>query len=296
MYIEFIKVFFVSHLLIPIILVFLLFPLAFLKKKIPCIKSKELVFYLLISSCILALPGVLGCTGVEFIPFWYLVGSVLYLLFGWIHLRQLHHRFKTQDSSPWLAVTFELLLTFFSLLLGVYLFTYLFNWLSPFEGHALLSASCSLSFLIPLFFNYSYIQFLTIPFSIYNTWSYEPNKQAIDFDGFDLNKLKVVTIELTKNVGDGNQFRIKAKMLAEGISFGDWFQKVLEDYNFKNRTDQIELNSEEGVYYHWIFYVKRSFFHFRRYIDFEGDSIQNKIKEHDIIVCKRVVENKQHTN
>ncbi|MBB1139384.1 TssN family type VI secretion system protein [Myroides sp. WP-1] len=296
MYIEFIKVFFVSHLIIPTILVLLLFPLVFLKKKMAFIKTKELLFYLLISGCILALPGLLGFTGIAFNPFWYLVGSIVYFLFGWIHLKQLVRRFKKQDVPFGLSVTFELLLTLFTLLLGVYLFTYLFDWLSPFKGYALLSASCSISYLIPLLFYYSYIQFLNIPFSIYKTWSYETSRQVIDFDGFDLNKLKVVTVELTKKVGDGNQFRIKAKMLTEGISFGDWFQKVLEDYNFKNGTSRIELNNEEGIYYNWVFYVKRSFFHFRRYIDFEQDSTQNKIKEHDIIVCKRVVENKQNTN
>ena len=296
MYIEFIKAFFLSHLLIPTLLIVLALPLVLLQKKLPFIKLKELFLYLIISGVILSLPGLLGFTGISFNPYWYLIASVLYLLFGWIHLRQLMKRFKGQDVPFWLSVIFELLLTFFTLLLGVYLFTYIFNWLSPFQGYALLSASCSISFLIPLFFYYSYMQLLSIPFSIYRAWRYDVNRNIADFDGFDLTQLKVVSIELAKNVEEGSQFRIKAKMPASGLTFGDWFQKVLDDYNFKNGTNAIALFDEEGLYYTWVFYVKRSFFHLRHYINFDLDSTENKIRENDIIICKRVVENKQQTN
>lgn len=294
MHIEFIKAFFIHYLIIPTVLVVLVFVLILLKKKLPFVKSKELILYLLIGGILLGLPGVFGFAGNTFNPYWYLIASILYFLLGWIHLNQIGKRFQAQDVSTGLLLLFELTITVFTLLFGVLLFTYLFDWLSPFRGYALLSASCSLTFLIPLLFSYSYVQFLKIPFSIYKAWNYDKNKQLIDFDGFDLNKLMVVTLELSKNGGDGNQFRIKAKTLLTGITYGDWFQKVLEDYNFKNATNAIELCNEEGVYYTWIFYVKRSLFHFRHYIDFDLDMAQNSIRENDVIICKRVIEYKQH--
>lgn len=293
MHIEFIKAFFIQYLIIPTVLVVLAFLLIWLKKKLPFIKSKELIFYLLVGGVLLSLPGVFGFAGNIFNPYWYLIGSILYFLLGWIHLHQILKRFQAPDIPEGLSMLFELTITVFLLLFGTMLFVYLFDWLSPFKGYAWLAASCSLTFLIPLLFFYSYVQFLKIPFSIYKTWNYDENKQVFDLDGFDLNKLRVVTLELSKNGGDGHQFRIKAKTLLTGLTFGDWFQKVLEDYNFKNAGNTIELSNEEGVYYTWIFYVKRSLFHLRNYIDFDLDMAQNNIRENDVIICKRVIEYKQ---
>ena len=293
---EFIKAFFLTHLLLPTLLVLLVLPMVLLQKKMPFIKTKEVILYALISGIILALPGLFGFSGSTFNPYWYLIGSMYYFFFGLIHVKQLKKRFRGKDVSPWVSTSFEVILTVFNLLFGVYLFAYIFDWLSPFKGFAYPSATSSISYTIPLFFHYTYQAFLRIPFSIYKTWSYEFNRQVVDFDGVDLNKLLVVTVELTKNVNDGNQFRIKAKTLTTGVTFGDWFQKVLEDYNFKNGTNTIELQQEDGAYYDWIFYTKRSLFHFRKYLDFELDIAQNKLRENDVISCKRVVENKQKIN
>lgn len=292
MHIEIVKAFFLHHLIVPTILFVLVFPIGFLHKKLQLIKGKKLISYVLVSGIVFALPGLFGFTGNAFNPYWYIIASMVYLLFGWIHMNQILKRFQGQDASPVLSRLFELVVTGFILLLGVYLFTYIFDWLSPFTGYALVSATCSTSFLIPLLFYYSYIQFLKIPLSIYKTWSYDKNAQIIDFEDFNLKKLKIVTIELTKNTGDGSHFRIKAKTLATGVSFGDWFQKVLEDYNFKNNANSIELYQDDATYYTWVFYVKRSLFHFRKYIDFDLDFTQNKIKESDVIICKRVIEHK----
>ncbi|MBB1149212.1 hypothetical protein H4K35_03540 [Myroides sp. NP-2] len=296
MHIEFIKAFFLEHLIIPTVLIVLAFLLVYLKKKLPFIRAKELILYLLVGGVLLGLPGLFGFAGNTFNPYWYLIGSILYFLMGCIHLNQIRKRFQALDVAEGLSTLFEVSISVFMLLFGVLLFTYLFDWLSPFKGYALLSASCSITFFIPLLFGYCFNQFLKIPLSIYKTWNYQLNKQPIDFEGFDLSKLKVVTLELSKNEGEGHQFRIQAKTLGTGITFGDWFQKVLEDYNFKNASYTIELRNEEGVYYAWIFYVKRSMFHLRHYIDFELDITQNKIKENDVIICKRVMEHKQQIN
>lgn len=293
MQIDYIKAFFVTHLLLPTLLLFFVLPLALLKQKMPFIKIKEVVCYVLINGIVLALPGLLGFSGNTFSPYWYLIASVIYFLFGLIHLNQIQKRFQGQDVPKGLAKAFEVSLTVCNLVLGVYLFVYVFDWLSPFKGYAYIAATSSIFYTIPLLFYYSYVQFLQIPFSIYKTWSYDVNKQVGDFNGVDLTRLMIVTVELTKNVNDGNQFQIKAKTLTNGVTFGDWFQKVLDDYNFKHGTNTIELHDEDGIYYNWIFYTKRSLFHFRSYLDFDLDISKNRLRENDVISCKRVVENKR---
>ncbi|WP_410879204.1 TssN family type VI secretion system protein [Myroides sp. DW712] len=293
MQIEFIQSFFIAHLLLPLLALLVGIPLVLLQQKMPYIKLKEVLIYVLVNAIVLALPGVLGFSGNRFNPYWYLLGSFFYLLMGCLHVGQVRKRFRGQEVPQGYTQGFEVMLTLINVLLGICLFRYIFDWFSPFIGYATLASTASLVYVVPLLFYYTYIQFLQIPFRIYKTWSYEIYREQLDFDGVDLNQLKVVTIELTKKVNDGHQFRIKAKTLNSGVTFGDWFQKVLEDYNFKNATSTIALQNEDGTYYHWIFYSKRSLFHFRRYLDFDIDMAENKVRENDIICCRRVVENKQ---
>ena len=75
------------------------------------------------------------------------------------------------------------------------------------------------------------------------------------------------------------------------ITFGEWFFRVVDDYNFKNPNSKIQLFDETGVAYYWIFYVKKSFFSMRKYIDFEKDIITNKLSENQYVICKRVINN-----
>lgn len=292
MQIELIKAFFFAYVFLPLLVLILVVFLLLLQKKMPFIKNKEVLLYVIISGIILALPGVLGFSGNMFNPYWYLLASLFYFLMGLVHVYQMAKRFRGQDVPKGLTQGFEIVLTLVNLLLGVCVFRYVFDWLSPFKGYATMASTSGIAYVTPLFFRYTYSQFVQIPFSIYKTWNYEVNRERIDFDGVDLNQLKVITLELTKKVNDGNQFRIKAKTIATGVTFGDWFQKVLEDYNFKNGTNTIALQEEDGTYYHWIFYTKRSLFHWRRYLDFERDIAENKLRENEVISCKRVVENK----
>ncbi|MEK6512476.1 MULTISPECIES: TssN family type VI secretion system protein [Myroides] len=291
--IELVKAFFLKHLLLPTIIIVLVLIVVFLKKKLSFIKPKVVILYTLISGLVLALPGFLGFSGNSFNPYWYIIASIIYLLLGIFNVNQLLKRFQNKDTAKWLTITFEVVITLICMVFGAWLFAYIFDWLSPFKGYAYISATSVIVYIIPLLFYYTYIEFLNIPFSIYKTWTYEKNKQAVDFEGIDFNKLMVINIELTKNVTDGNRFRIKAKTLSSGVSFGDWFHKVLDDYNYKNGTSMIELYNLNGDSYSWVFYVKKSIFHFRRYIDFDLDIAENNIKENDVIVCKRVAEFKQ---
>ncbi len=286
-----IKSFFLKYLLLPLLAIILVVVLGYVKKKSAVIKNKTLIVYILVAALCLALPGFLGFSGNMFNPYWYLLAVIIYLFLGVLHVNLMDRYFKHPDKSNAYIILFKCLVTLICMLLGAYLFVYAFMWLSPYDGYAYMAATGMLIFIVPLSFYYCYLQFMNIPFDIYKTWQHTPGQKPVDFEGIDYNKLMVVNLELTKNIEDGNRFRIKAKSLSKGISFGDWFYRVIDDYNHRNPNNGIQLLNDEQDPYSWIFYTKKSIFHFRRFIDFEYDISDNGINENDTVICKRVMQN-----
>ncbi|MFV0531929.1 MAG: TssN family type VI secretion system protein [Flavobacteriales bacterium] len=290
---SFVKGVFLRYLLMPLIMVIMVFVLGLIRKGRPAIKIKHIIIYLLLVALSIAIPGFLGFSGNLFSPYWYLISMVIYLVLGTFHVNLLHKYFRKHFQSLWKAILFESILSLTCIAAGGYLFSFIFEWMSKGLGNPFLAVTSGIIFIVPLLFYYCYIQFVSIPFDIYKTWQYDPNQKAHDFRGVDFNKLIVLNVELSKKAEEDQRFNIKAKTLATGITFGDWFFRVVDDYNFKNPQSTISLIDEKGGSYFWIFYVKRSFFSMRKYIDFEQDITDNKLTEHETIICKRVINHQE---
>lgn len=288
-----IKSFFLKYLLLPLLVLILVGVLAYCKKKVSAVKSKTLIVYILVAALCLALPGFLGVYGNMFNPYLYLFAMVVYLPLGILNVNLLHKYFNKSSAKVSLAfsIFFEALISVISMLLGGFIFFLIFNWLSPYDGYAPMAATSIVIFIVPLSFYYCYLHFISIPFDIYKTWQTTPGQQPVDIEGVDYNKLMVLNFELTKRIEDGNRFNIKAKAPAKDITFGDWFYKVVYDYNHRNPDTVIHLADANQETYSWVFYIKKSIFHFRRFIDFDTDISANQITEHSIIICKRVSKN-----
>ena len=290
-----IKAFFIKYLLLPLVLIVLMTILGVMKKKMPKLKTKVFIFYILIGALCLGLPGLLGFSGNMFNPYWYIMAQIIYLPLGILHLNRMGNYLNDTNKSVTFNIVFECLTTMACLTLGTYIFIHVFDLMSPFDGYSAMASTSMLIFIIPQLFRYCYLQFMNIPFDIYKTWQHNPEKHPIDFAGIDYNKLIVVNIELTKRIADGNLFQIKAKTLPKGISFGDWFYKFAHDYNSKNPNSLIELNNEKHEPYSWIFYTKKSLFHSRKYIDFDQNLTSNRIFENDTVICKRVIQHQEES-
>lgn len=117
--------------------------------------------------------------------------------------------------------------------------------------------------------------------------------KSLSISKVDFDKLMVLNVELSKNLEDQQRFRIKAKTLPTGITYGEWFFRVVDDYNHKNPTSKIQLVDYNNNSYYWIFYIKKSFFSSRKYIDFEKDISSNKISENQVVICKRVIQHQE---
>jgi len=290
------KSIFLKYLLLPLLVIILGGILIYCKKKVPSIKTKTFILYILIAGLSLSLLGFLGVYGNMFNPYLYLFSMVIYLLLGILNVSLLHKYFNkaVAAESLSLAIFFEVLISIISMILGSYLFFHIFNWVSPYGGYAGMATTSIIIFIVPLSFYYCYLQFISIPFDIYKTWQSTINQHPVDIESINFDKLLVLNIELTKTVKDGQRSNIKAKAPASGMTFGDWFYKLVYDYNHKNPDATIHLTDEEHTPYLWVFYTKKSFFHFRRFVNFDKDIANNKITENSLIICKRVAMNEQN--
>jgi len=291
-----VKEIFLRYLLMPIIAGILIFILSVIRKNKPAIKIKHIILYVLVAGLCLSLPGFLGFSGNLFNPYWYLFSQVIYLGLGILHVNVLHHYFRKHIDKLWLSILFESILTITCILFGGFLFTLIFRWMSDDLGNPYMAATSLMAFIVPLVFYYCYIQFISIPFDIYKTWRFDPEQKPHNFQGADFDKLMVLNVELSKNADDQQRFIVKAKTLPEGITFGDWFYRVIDDYNYKNPNSTIQLMDADNEPYYWIFYIKKTFFSFRKYVDFEQDIAANKITENQTIICKRVVRHQEEGN
>lgn len=286
-----IKGIFLRYILLPLVVILLAAVLVYMKKQIPKVKGKVLIVYILLSGLCLGIPGFLGFSGNQFNPFLYLFSMLVYLLLGILHVNLINSYFNDPNRPLWFIILFESLITITCMLLGGYLFYLIFNWISPFEGYAVMAATSMVVFIVPLSFYYCYIQYINIPFDIYKTWRHTMNNATVDFEKIKFKTLLLLNLELTKTVADGRKSRIDAKAPSDGVSVGDWFYRVVDDYNHKYPNSTIHLSNPGKDPYSWIFYTKKSIFHFRKFIDFDKTISENKITEHTTIICKRVINN-----
>ncbi len=287
-----IKTIFIKYLLLPLLAMLLMGVMYLVQKKSALANNRRLIIYVLLAGLLLALPGLGGMAGSTFSPYWYLFAQVIFLLLGVLHVNLLGLYFKKIHAKKGMVILFESLVTLLCMVLGGYLFTLLFAWLSPFQGFAWMAVTAILVFPVPLLFYYCWLQFTAIPFDIYKVWVYNPHLNAISFEGADFDKLMVLNVEFTKKLQQGERFTVKAKSPPD-IKLGDWFYRFIEDYNLKYPQSPIEVIGANGEPYAWIFYTKPSFFHRRRYLDFNETIATNRISERMNIICKRVVEHEE---
>lgn len=291
-----VKGIFLRYILLPLIVILLAVLLGYLKKQVPKIKAKTITIYVLVADLCIGIPGVFGFSGNMFNPYWYLFAMLIYLFLGILHVHLLSKYFNDSSRPVWFMMIFETLLTCICMLLGSYIFYLIFNLMSPFEGYAVMAATSVFIFMVPLSFYYCFIQYINIPFDIHKTWVYTMGDVNIDFQKIEFTSLLLLNIELTKTVSDGQKSRIDAKSPSDGVSVGDWFYKVVDDYNHKYPNSPIHLTDSSKEPYYWIFYTKKSIFHFRRFIDFDKTMTENKISNHTTVFCKRVINNEIEYN
>lgn len=276
--------FITSYLLMPIIALIMAFIAFFIAKKNKLLNNKKLIFFVLLGALLLSVPALLGLIDYWFMPYVYIALQVLYLILGWYAARFIKKNLsKSKDDVPYFL---EFGICFLMMFVGAAFFSLIFNLCNELQ-YGLWACTCLFTFVFPSLLAQTYAIYMEIPLEIHNVWKYSYNEDLSSFELMDYNKLMVMEMEIFKQVDDISPSKVKAKA-PDNMPFGVWFQKFLTDYNVKFPRTPIDVMDEKP--YGWIFYIKRSFFHPRRYIDYEKTIVENKIKEKYTIIAKRVSE------
>lgn len=271
-----------SQLLIPLITLLLGIIVIFIAKKNQLLSDKKAVFYVLLSSVIFSVFGVLGYLQVDFMPYAYIGLQVLYLIFGYFNYQLIAFYIKPlKDSLFWK----KSLVLFIQLLISGAIFSFIFNLVNDFK-YGIWASSCLLSLFVAPLFEQTFQSYLRIPIEIYKMKVYEPNNKGIPVVPIDTEELLVYEIEVYRNANDTKPIRLKAKS-TKGMIFGDWFELILSDYNQRKFSTPIEYYDVDDPY-GWVFYVKPSFFLPQKYVDPDLSFQGNKLSEKHLIIAKRV--------
>lgn len=278
-----VKPIFTSYILFPLLTMIMGAVMVVLNKKNKLMSSRRLVVTVLLTSLVLAVPGFGGALGLQFMPWGYLGAQVIYLLFGILAVWLLSKHYpEVLEHRKGMLV----LCAVIAVGLGVFLFKLAFNWLNDLD-YGWLAATSALVFLVPLVFWWAYMAMLEIPSEIYTVWYYPRQAVSMDLFDVDLDKLKVLEVELFKAVNDPSPLKVKVKAPPDMV-FGAWFQKFIDDYNTKFPRAGVQFEGPEGDAYGWIFYVKPSFFKKKQFINPDISVAQNQVSEKLAIHARRV--------
>lgn len=270
------------YLLLPIVGLLLGGVMFFIAKKNQLLSDKKVIFYFLLTCILLAIPGLLGFIDYWFMPNFFILLQVLYLLLGWWNLKIMNHFIKGIDQKPYYV---EFLLVFVFMVIGAGLFSLVFNLCNELQ-YGLWASTCLLSFIFPSVFRKTYRLFMDIPLEVYDIWSYKNESTQVSSEYMDNNKIIVVELEIFKQVSDREPLNIKAKA-SENMPFGIWFKLFISDYNKKSPSAEVAFDDEHNTY-GWMFYVNSSILGRKKYIDPKLSFSVNKIKEENVIIAKRV--------
>lgn len=276
--------FFLDYLLLPILLLLWAIGLVVLNQRKSLLGGRQLLVLVLLFGLPMALGGFFGLDELAFVPQYYLLLQAATLLLGVFYLRELDH---VLGEDRRLQPLFVHLLTGVVLLLGGWAFSLLFNFFSSLR-YGLWAATCLLPFYVPLLFVHAFEALVSIPNAIRKVWYYPRNAAEVVLDDVDPYRLMILAVELHKRPGSGAPVKVKART-PQDIPFGVWFQRFIDDYNYKFPDEPIQLTNASEAEYGWLFYyVKPSLFSLRRYIDADLSIAGNKLTERCLIVAKRV--------
>jgi hypothetical protein len=274
--------FMLTYLLLPLIGIIAGGVMFIVAKKNKLLDNKKAVFYLLLTSLLLAIPALFGLIDYGFMPYAYILLTVVYLMSGCLNLRVMKTVIDGLDEKSYYV---EFLCVFVVMIVGAAFFSLIFNLCNELQ-YGLWASTCMLPFIFPSLYLKAYNSYMNIPLEIYSIWLYDEENREMDPAYLDYNKIIVVELELFKQVSDSKPLNIKAKA-SENVPFGIWFKVFIDDYNKKSPLNPVAYSDSENAF-GWIFYVNSPVWGRKKYINTGFTFTKNKIKEQNVIIAKRV--------
>jgi len=283
--------FFLKYLLAPfLILIITLIMSQFSSIKI---KAKAAIIFILCFSLLAALPCLFAFFNNEFVWFGLLFSVLWYLILGvgllYFMDSALFQKIEIQNSAP--AKVFLFLIV---AILSSWIYYLAFNYIAI-SSYAHISMLNILWLFAPIFFQESKKKYLQIPESFYEYWRVGKERKDIEYwDNIDKFRLMQVSIHIKKKSNSDffSKFDVK---IAQDVNLGNWFDKFIEDQNYRFPNDAIESSAEhedKG----WTFYTAKyfSFPLFIRNLSPYQTISEGKLKNKQTIFAKRVTLKKQN--
>ncbi|WP_316633173.1 TssN family type VI secretion system protein [uncultured Flavobacterium sp.] len=282
--------FFLKYLLAPfLVLIITLIMSQFSSIKI---KTKSAIIFVLCFSLIASLPCLFAFFNNEFIWFGLLFSIVYYLTLGvgllYFMNTALFQKIEIQNSAP--AKFFLFLIV---AILASWIYYLVFNYIAI-SSYAHISMLNILWLFAPIFFQESKKKYLQIPEPFYEYWRVGKERKDIEYwDNIDKFRLMQVSIHIRKKV-DAQFFSKFDVKIAQDVNLGNWFDKFIEDQNYRFPNDAIE-SSAENEDTGWTFYTAKyfSFPLFIRNLSPYQTISESKLKNKQTIFAKRVALNRQ---
>ncbi|WCC41139.1 TssN family type VI secretion system protein (plasmid) [Tenacibaculum finnmarkense] len=284
--------FFLKYLLAPLVMIVATVVLNTIAKGKAVLKLKKLIVFILLLSIILILPSLLGFLKYEFIWGGLVISICCYLLLGflfnWFSTSKFFKDIGFKENK-WLMI----LGLFISIILASWAYYFVFSWANQL-GYELWAMLTVLWFLVPPFYVFSRDMYLQIPSPFYKLWIVDNEVNDEEYwNSVDTFRLMQVTVKV-KRSPEAKEYASFSVKLPEDVSLGRWFNRFIDDQNIRFPNNIIELEDGNGSY-GWILYTNKwlPMPIFTRMLDFEGDVIDNKIKNKTILYVRRVSKNNE---
>ena len=221
-----------------------------------------------------------------FTIFW--IYSVVFLLFSVINLLITHNKFVVSQGEKKHVVIFGEIFFSLAIMLFVVIVSSLLQFYLKNKEFLFFPVLISgISFIVPLFFYFTYEAALNIPATDFNVWQYPSTRIDPPDEGINEN-LFVIGFDIPKKMFEAKtSFRAKAP---ENIILGELFYHFINEYNEEKSETPIEYidpNKEPIV---WWFRLKRKWFQFNTVLDPSQRIRDNFIKENSVIICEQLIQ------
>ncbi|MCC9020603.1 MULTISPECIES: TssN family type VI secretion system protein [Flavobacterium] len=284
--------FFLKYLLAPfLILIITLIMSQFSNVKI---KTKAAIIFTLCFSIIAALPCLFAFFNNEFIWFGLLFSVIYYIILG-IALVYFMNTALFQKVGIQNNVLAKVFLFLIIAILSSWIYYLVFNYIAI-SSYAHISMLNILWLFVPIFFQESKNKYLQIPEPFYEYWRVGKERKDFEYwDNIDKFRLMQVSIHIRKKANSEffSKFDVK---IAQDVNLGSWFDKFIEDQNYRFPNDAIE-SSAENEDTGWTFYTAKyfSFPLFIKNLSPYRTISESKLKNKQTIFAKRVALNR-HEN
>lgn len=285
---EVLIIFFLTYLLVPIVVVLAMVVLAKLAKGRAMLSMKKLLLFIFVSLVLMVLPSLIGAVQFEFVWVGLYLSIIIYLIYG--ALFNLFKKSKMFKAVGLNGVDKLIVLVIFILMcLSAWIYYLLFDFVSDLNFSAWTATLC-LWFLVPLFYSFSRKLFLKIPSPFYKSWIVENDLNDDEYwDNVDTFSLMQVTVKI-KRIPDDKEYSSFSVKLPKDVTLGRWFNRFIEDQNIRFPNKAIEIENEDQQF-GWIFYTSRWLPApiFTKMLDFDSDVSSNKLRNKSTLYIRRVL-------